>query len=89
MKTEDEARKCLCPVARERGGVTSYTGADSGGATWPARNCCVASGCMFWRWGNIAQHPGEGTRGRVGDMGYVNIPKDWHPTRGFCGLAGK
>lgn len=76
LVTETEAKTKWCPMAR----VVGAPGSEAAGISWnrypgdasPASSaCCIASGCMMWRW----------------EAGMVDsqIPqKKW---KGLCGLV--
>lgn len=94
MKTEEEARKLWCPMARtyitcDDNEVTvnrTYAGKPEEGAH------CIASDCMMWRWArkpnpdwrpqNSIQMPPRDTRSDP--PMYLD-----DTTRGYCGIAGR
>ena len=76
--TEDEAKTKMCcgPPGTNTIMHAIEVGADV------ADTCCIASGCMAWRW-NV-------------EKGYQQMAADWTPAdttktapHGFCGLAGR
>ena len=85
LRTEEEAKWCWCPFARELvddhaldGGTLIYgsvnrTTDEGGRVVVPSGSLCIASGCMAWRWGGNPIS-GVGAADRL---------------LGFCGLAGK
>jgi len=86
MKTEAEARKCVCPMTFSPfipGGSESHPGSGSSwGAQMPGfKQNCIASECMVWRW--HGQLPIEAAPDAPSRM-----EKHGQPI-GFCGLAGK
>lgn len=75
LRTEDEARKAWCPLARQlvtiesKGGETvgPIQNASANRFMGDAASVCIASECMAWRWGD-------------GPLG--------HP-QGYCGAFGR
>ena len=68
--TEDEAKQKWCPHARLRTSWSSPYGgvALAGTNRWEKGNAkCIASGCMAWRWEDIAKRkPIDGYCGLAG-----------------------
>lgn len=101
MLTEDEAKKKWCPHVRlgdEQGVSASINRAWGRGCPDAAR--CIASECMAWRWGPMAElHEIDHAYGipihdhPLADERYLG-EKPTKPTRfverpkGYCGLAG-
>lgn len=75
MMTEKEAIQRWCPHVR-------YGNAEGCNRNWTPEGagmmvCCIASGCMAWRWEMVPNpEPFDGPLNVQGDKGY-------------CGLAGR
>jgi len=80
LRTEDDAKRCWCPYARENmivgfdGGRRSHIGNRN--TTDQTYAKCIATNCMAWRWSYQFTHmeTGKGTH--------------YDPKLGYCGLAG-
>ena len=88
MKTEEEARKCWCPMAR-----VNFEGAE-GSAGWnrlsqstsvQPQTYCIASECMAWREGGGSW---KGEKGGSYAERPTHVEAKYEPV-GYCGLAGK
>lgn len=74
MKTEAEARKCICPMTFSPlvpGGHETHPG---GGSSWGTqmpefKKNCIASECMAWRWYYDEDKIERGFCGLAGETG--------------------
>jgi len=74
FRTEDEARKAWCPMAR-----AGYDGlsVNRGDNAKPDRDCvCIASQCMAWRWRFETAASRAAAGGRQGYCGAFARPTD-------------
>ena len=73
MRTESEARKLWCPMAR----VAIQPGPTSNDFDPDYDPCCIASACMWWEWGaerEFLNANGDADSERVGYCGKMGQP---------------
>ena len=86
LKTEEEARECWCPYARNiveiKNGDGLIVAVTSGNKfSEDKMSVCIASNCMAWRWKNASEET----------KAHMRAVRTHHLNNavGYCGLAGE
>lgn len=90
LRTEEEAKKCWCPLARAAVS-DDHQSANFGDNLMRGRSsmACIASECMAWQWSGYRDKDGVWWVPDPRWPGSHNALGAGEARSGFCGLAGK